>query len=152
MIDEHGHPNVLFIGSSHVERMQYFVEDCNTPDKYRDLLATSHFMGVGGMKWTNIHKWLNGVDLPEHKQHLGDLFGIYHCSHFHPHFVCLIVGSNDTDDVNTFCNEYKRLYSDEEDLTKKLNAYMNRWLSELAEFVESFFDELIENIPGCLIR
>ena len=63
-----GIPNVLFIGTFHVEHLKTFAQSKYTPMKYSKLLSCSRFMGVSGTKWWCIKEHLNCEDLPEKKR------------------------------------------------------------------------------------
>ena len=72
-----GPPNVLFIGASHISRLEKFSKSRATPYKYQHLLSKSMFMGIGGTKWHCLRDNLNGI-LPPNKTHLGNLWAQYH--------------------------------------------------------------------------
>ena len=109
-------------------------------------------MGVGGLTWPKAWPYLGGINLPEHQQHLGDQITDFHISGFHPHFIVIVLGSNDVDDLNTFIMEYWRQHQHETNITSLLLKFMNRWYKEIIQYIEHFFEALLENIPGADIR
>ena len=81
-----------------MESLQSFMKNGTTPMKYGKLLSNARFMGVGGSKWWNITKYLNGEDMPEKKEYLSDQWLHYHSSNFHPHLVTVVCSGNGADD------------------------------------------------------
>ena len=151
-LQRYGIPNVLFIGTSHVERLKTFAKNSNTPPKYNRLLSNSYYMGVGGSKWWNLAKYLNGEDLPENKEYLSDQWLEYHSTKFHPHFVTIVCGGNDADDMNSALLD---LWESDISLAEKRvqsGILMKTWYDALTPCINEFFEELMQHIPGCVIR
>ena len=147
-----GVPKVLFIGTSHVERLGQFAKSSYTPMKYTMLLGNAYFMGVGGSKWWNLRQLLNGEELPENKQFLGDQWLEFHSRKFHPHFVTIVAGGNDADDMNSALVTLWESNMSLSDKRIEAGRMMKVWYDALTPTIDEFFNELQEHIPGCVLK
>ncbi len=83
-------------------RMAEFLRDKHTPEHCKQMMPYVYPLAVGGSKWWNCDQMLNGVNLPPHKREFGDQWNEYHASGYHPNYVVLSLGSNDSDRL--FCS------------------------------------------------
>ena len=152
VLNEHGPPNVLFIGSSHVSRLGAYIKNRHTTKKTRDLMANTRCIGVGGVEWWNVQDHIKGIGLPNNKQHLGNQWLQYRASGFHPHFVTLWLGSNDCDDLDMMTRHAWFSTVDPSARREKVISIMNEWFDNLIPFIHNFLVELNVRIPGCIIK
>ncbi len=151
-VEIHGYPSVLYIGSSHVTRLREYGRDNRTLRRHRDALINSHFLSVPGLKWATVNDQLHGNNLLEKHQHLGSQWASYYSSGFHPHFIAIILGSNDASDADIFMTEYYKLHKKNPNVRRLLQTYMDRWFEELSLEIDNFFNNLLRYIPGADIR
>ena len=142
---------MLFVGSSHVAWLEKFRNDRHTPKKFKNLLRHTQYLGVGGVKWWCLKNNLKGIGLPDHKQHLGNQWLNFRASNFHPHYVCLWVGSNDDDKVDTM-TKYVWFSNKPEDRREKVIDMMNKWFEALTPHIDEFLIELSIRPPGSSIK
>ena len=103
------------------------------------------------MKWHNLEDTLNGNPPPD-KAHLGHLWDKYHSKKFHPHYVILFVGSNDVDNLGTYCNYLRCVNKTQESKQESVAQALDDRYYALVPKIESFLCNLQLHIPGCIIR
>ena len=86
------------------------------------------------------------------REELGDQWLDFHASRFHPHFVLITAGENDADDMNSVLGN---LWESNLSLSEKRitdGKMMKTWYDAICKSIDEFFNELLEHIPGCVIR
>ena len=71
---------------------------------------------------------------------------------FHPHYVTLLVGSNDVDDLDTYKKHIWFTTIDASERRKRAIKAMNEWIEALTPFIDDFLVELDNRIPGCSVK
>ena len=96
-------PRILFYGNSCVGRLCWWKEGTygsSGPDELENIvLSESKFTYSGGAKWSDVHRRVNGLDLPMH-QTQGDTWSPIVEAGFDPLYVFMVVGSNTVDSLN----------------------------------------------------
>ena len=79
------------------------------------------------------------------REHLRDQFEEYKKLNFKPQYICILAGSNDADDWDTFANEFLHQNKDKEHIKTIIMEHMNRWLKEIQE-------KEINSLASCLSK
>ncbi len=71
-IDELKAPNVVYYGDSHIGRLQRWSQYVETNGTFwsleKKVLSNSRYIYSGGSTWANVHKRVQGVDVPLHQR------------------------------------------------------------------------------------
>ena len=144
-----GPPNILFIGSSHIDHMRYLQPiHADFPSLPKWFISSSVFAGVGGLKW-----WLVDTELygsfrdPRKAQKYGNQWEQFESNHTTPDAAVFINGSNDTDDFHS--HDFKLRHDlSKEDYVMQSAIDMELWLAQLCPVIE----KTITNISHDLSR
>ena len=141
---------MLFIGCSHIARLAKFAKCKYTPMKYQNALWRSRYMGIGGggPKWWNLPKYLHGIDLPEDKQELGNLWEKLKNTNLNATNTVVGCGGNDCDDLDIASGAIL----EEEDRTmenkkKRIHLIMCEWLNSLQTYVRQLMYDIKLALP-----
>ena len=103
-----GRPPMLIIGASHVTHLESYINNSNTPLKYRDPFKNTFFLGVGGTKWETCLRHFQGLDLTTNNKHLGNQWRKYYQSPIKPIYTLILLGSNSIDEFDRNIRRLKK--------------------------------------------
>ena len=150
-LKEYGSPRVLAVGDSHMPRLDTFLKDPHTPDKYCKMLPNLHCTAVGGAKWWNCDDLLNGIGLPPHKSHLANQWNNLITTDFKAEVILLSLGGNDADDAENMANQLYKAHFKDPRVRRLFKSRLDDWFEQLTPKIE-FLQILTDRVPGIKIR
>ncbi len=137
---------MLVVGDSHITHWSTYSRSTRAIAGDRLKLANSRFVGVGGAKYGNVIKWIQGIDLPRNKKKLGNQWQELLNSGFNPEFIMVSIGSNLVDDADRKAKSLLKCYQHYNTAQAKIKKEMaklfvefNQQQRKLVHFIRRWF-------------
>ena len=137
-----GYPNITFVGSSHVHHLETAKNAMAFSKHSADMVMKSKFLGISGLTWWKCSTELHGSFTNKEKfDTYGNTWKKYDDLKYEPNFFIVILGSNDTRDLNSRLLDVKERYSYEE-CAMKAEQEMEEWFTALKPHIKDLFLEI----------
>ena len=97
LLKEHGGPPMVYLGSSHITRLQVYTECHIKSPRVKRCFENAMYLGVGGTGWRKCRKQFRGEGLSKCQSHLGNQWQGLLDLEVKLKYCVIALGSNDID-------------------------------------------------------